>query len=328
MARAKPYKWIANEIERLDPVADYDRIWKLSSVYYVNDFSMDFVYAVTFPYFLITDWGAEAVLRHGEGKMYSDPDRRMDDTARHMLVWWENGPEDLRTQRSVKSLNNLHAYYAKQFPGNFKYNDDYIYTLCYEGAMMHRLRLRLGMKGFTEKQQRSSWEFWSRMAKLFRNGETGEELTGFPEDFAAMNEFMDAYEGRDWPRNQYGAEVERQILEPFAKRRFPKLLHPVARAVVTSMYPDPVIDAHGMKRPSRWVVRTSKLAVRAALTLSEKVLPDPVESLPEIHRRRKSEKSAANQPAQCPHPAGQAAQSASRVEPREVTEAREANAFG
>lgn len=328
MARTKPYKWIAKEIESLDPAIDYDRIWKLSSVYYVNDFLMDYIYAFTFPNFLITDWGAEAVLRHGEGKMYTNPNRRMDDTSRHMLVWWENGPDHESTARSVRSLNNLHAYYAKKFPGNFGHEDDYIYTLCYEGAMMHRLRLRLGMAGFTEKQQRASWEFWSRMCKLFRNAETGGELTGFPSDFAAMNDYMDEYEGRDWPSNQYGAEVAERVLEPFAQRHFPKLLHPVARTLVVSMLPDPVITAHGMKRPSKWAVAASRRGVRFGLFMSEKVLPDPIESLPEIYRRRKAEAAAAGAvdraPARCPHPAGQAAQQ----EPREVAEAHEAHALG
>jgi hypothetical protein len=28
-----PYKWIADEIERLDPEVDYERIWKLSTTY-------------------------------------------------------------------------------------------------------------------------------------------------------------------------------------------------------------------------------------------------------------------------------------------------------
>jgi hypothetical protein len=35
-----PYKWIADEIERLDPEVDYERIWKLSTTYWVDDFQL------------------------------------------------------------------------------------------------------------------------------------------------------------------------------------------------------------------------------------------------------------------------------------------------
>jgi hypothetical protein len=292
MARSKPYKWIRTEIERLDPATDYERIWELSSVYYINDTIVNFVYAMTFPYFMVGYHGTQTVLRDGRGKIYTDPNQRMDDTARHMLVWWENGPSDDKTRRSVASLNNMHAYYAKQYPGNFSHNDDYIYTLCYEAALMHRLRLKLGMPGISEKEQRAAWEFWSRMATLFVNAEDGSALYGFPEDFDGINAFMDEYEGRDWPVNPLGPEVGRLILQPFAERHFPKLLHGL---------------------------------VRLGLTVSEKVLPDPEVSLPEIHRRNRA--GAINSPLRsaasgCPHTSSRS------VEPQAVVEAREASATG
>ncbi|OUS94385.1 oxygenase MpaB family protein [Rhodococcus sp. NCIMB 12038] len=333
MARTKPYKWIAREIEKLDPKTDYETIWKLSSIYYINDFLADYIYAITFPNFIVPQRGAQAVLREGTGKVYTDPNRRMDDTTRHMLVWWENGPSDIKTQRSVQSLNNLHKYYARKYPGNFGYNEDYIYTLCYEAALMHRLRLKLGMNGISEKQQQAAWEFWSRMAKLFVNADSGAELHGFPEDFAGINAFMDEYEGKNWPDNPLGADVTERMLGPFAERYFPRLLHPLARTLVLAMYNDTVLRVHNMPRPRPITRKLVRLGVRFGLTLSEKVLPDPQESLPEIHRRRKAvarslDHQAAVSPlgggGQCPHPAGQAVVS----EPIEVVEARKANATG
>lgn len=328
MARTKPRKWIAEEIESLDPKTDYERIWKLSSVYYISDFLADYIYAITFPNFLVPQRGAQAVLRDGTGKIYSDANRRMDDTTRHMLVWWENGPSDEKTKRSVRSLNNLHRHYAKQYPGNFNHNEDYLYTLCYEATLMHRLRLKLGMSGLTEKQQQASWEFWSRMATLFVNAGTGEALTGFPKDFAAMNTFMDEYENKAWPANPYGAEVTERILEPFAQRHFPRVLHPVARAMVLSMYNDTVLRVFGMPKPNPLVGKLVRLGVRAGLTLTEKVLPDPEESLPEIHRRQRAQQKTLNSAGRsdsaasgCPHLAAPH----NPAEPTEVAEARAAS---
>jgi len=329
MARSKPYKWIRKEIEHLDPATDYERIWELSSVYYINDIIVNFVYAMTFPYFMVGYHGVQTVLRDGRGKIYTDPNRRMDDTARHMLVWWENGPSDDKTRRSVASLNNMHAYYAKQYPGNFSHNDDYIYTLCYEAALMHRLRLKLGMPGISEREQRAAWEFWSRMATLFVNADDGSALYGFPEDFDGINAFMDEYEGRDWPINPLGPEVGRLILQPFAERHFPKVLHGFARTLVLSMYNDNVLRVHQLPRVNPVVRKACRLLVRLGLTVSEKVLPDPEVSLPEIHRRNRAGEARTprgSAPSGCPHSGTLA--STHSVEPQAIVEAREASATG
>lgn len=292
MARTKPRKWIAAEIATLDPRTDYQRIWELANVYYVNDFLMDYVYAFTFPRFLVTLRGTVAVLRGDEGKICTAPNRRMDDTSRHMLTWWENGPDHSATQRSVKSLNNLHGYYAKKFPGHFAFNEDYVYTLCYEGLMMHRLKLSLGMPGYDEKLRIATWEFWSRMAELFVIAEDGSPLRDFPKDFDAMNDYMDWYENTQWPANPLGAQVADVCIRPFAERHFPKALHGVAHVMVTSLYPDWVLRVHDIKAPprfARWVVRRG---FRLGLTMGEKVAPDPEVSLPEIHRRRKADQGS------------------------------------
>ena len=65
MARTKPRKWIAAEVAGLDPHTDYERIWQLANVYAVSDFLMDYIYAITFPRFLVTFRGSHAVLRDG-----------------------------------------------------------------------------------------------------------------------------------------------------------------------------------------------------------------------------------------------------------------------
>ncbi|MDQ1105639.1 hypothetical protein [Nocardioides zeae] len=296
--RTKPRKWIAAEMATLDPHTDYARIWALSSVYYVNDFMLDWIYAITFPRFIAPLRGAQAVLRGGTGKIYTDPDKRMDDTSRHMLVWWEKGPDHPDTQRSVRSLNNLHRYWAQQYPGRFTFNEDYVYTLCYEAAMMHRLRISLGLPGFDDKMQVAAWEFWSRMAEQFVNVGSPDDrpLEGFPSDFAEINAYMDRYEGENWPRNPLGHEVTDVILRPFAERHFPRVLHPLAKQMVTSLYPDFIFAAHGMARPHPLVRRLVRGAFRAALVVNEKVVADPEVSLPEIHRRRRAATGRARVP--------------------------------
>lgn len=298
--RTKPRKWIRQELATLDPYRDYERIVALNTSYYLSDFMLDYIYAITFPNFIGPQHGAEAVLRNGTGKVYKNPNKRMDDTSRHMMVWWENGPSHPSTQRSVESINRMHEEWAKTYPENFSREEDYIYTLCYEAAFMHRLRLRIGLPGFTEQTQIASVEFWSRMAKLFRNAGTGEPLSSFPKDFTAINEYMDWYENRDVGLNQYGSDVIERILEPFAQRHFPKPLYGVARAMVLGMYSDHLLT-NTLGQPaaspfSRWL---AKSFMKVGLTLSERVLADPEVTFAERRRqeRRARVKSRAAVPA-------------------------------
>ena len=58
-----PKKWIQAKIQSLDPSKDYIEIWRLSNSYGLNDFMQNFIYALTFPNFVVTDWGSRAVWR-------------------------------------------------------------------------------------------------------------------------------------------------------------------------------------------------------------------------------------------------------------------------
>ena len=288
--RTRPRKWIREELATLDPHRDYERIVALNTSYHMSDFLLDYVYAMTFPNFIAPEHGAETVIREGKGKIYTNPNKRMDDTSRHMLIWWENGPSSPLTQRSVESLNRLHEYWARTYPENFSHMEDYVYTMCYEAAFMHRLRLRLGLPGFSESAQIASVEFWSRMAKLFRNAGTGETVTGFPDTFEGVNAFMDWYENRELPPNKYREQVMERMLTPFAERHFPKPLHGVARALVLGIFPPHIIRNFGLPEPgpiTRWVAQSF---MKFGLVMSEKYSADPEITIGEKHRRAREKK--------------------------------------
>jgi len=288
--RTKRRKWINEELELLDPKNDYERIVALGTSYYVNDFLMDYIYAFTFPNFIAAPHGAETVLREGKGKIYTAPNKRMDDTSRHMLIWWENGPSHPATQRSVESINRLHEYWATKYPGNFDHNDDYVYTLCYEAAFMHRMRLRIGLPGYPEKVQIAAVEFWSRMAHLFRNAGTGGPVHDFPQDFAGVMAFMDKYEATDWGENTFGPDVVERMVNPFAERHFPRPLHGVARAMVLGMYPDHVFRALQIPPAGPFTRWFAQSFMKFGLIMSERVAPDPEITLAERHRRARAAK--------------------------------------
>ncbi|WP_159029658.1 hypothetical protein [Streptomyces qaidamensis] len=77
-------------------------------------------------------------------------------TIRNNLVWWHYGPHHPKTQKSVEGINQLHAFHAKRYPGNFAHQEDHVYTLALARSSSPRVRSR--RPGTTAVASRSSAE--------------------------------------------------------------------------------------------------------------------------------------------------------------------------
>ncbi|MGQ0463703.1 MAG: hypothetical protein ACT4QG_00115 [Sporichthyaceae bacterium] len=279
------YRWIAAEIERLDPEVDYERIWALSATYWVDEFMMSFLYSVSFPNFMMPANGGRTVGRGGTGPVLTAPDARAVDTVHHFWTWFAHGPSSAHTRASVERVNDMHRGISRRYPGDFADHDDFVYTLCFLGAGYHRIREQAGLPGFTANQKVAAHRHWRAMAALFWT-ESG-ALETFPADFDAMLAFLAAWESRHTEWTADGAACTRAIVDQFAARWFPTRLHFVGRAMLCSFFTEPVLRVHRLDPPSRPVVALMRTGMRCYVTAKEKILPDPRRSTPDRHRRRR-----------------------------------------
>jgi hypothetical protein len=286
MLDTKDRKWIAKRIAKLDPHKDYAEIVKLSVIYRNNDAFMDLVYAITFPNFIVPNRGAIAVMRDGKGKAVRHGYRRMDETGRHILIWKEFGPEHEYTQRSVASLNKLHTFWSKHYPDGFSFDEDYKYVMCYETTLFHRLLLRIGAKGLSEKEKIASLEFYKNMAPMFINPITGEAIQGPEDTFDACVSFAETYENTKREDNKCSDLIEEYMLKGFGRRHFPPMLQPLAYSLVLSLLPEGTIKGLGVKPASPLTKRFCRFAFRSFLWIGETLAPDPKQSYPELLRAR------------------------------------------
>jgi hypothetical protein len=273
-------RWIADEIERLDPETDYEAIWRLTSTYGLDEFALNLVYAHLFPHFVVPMHGAETVYRGGDGKIVDRATQRVEDTIRHNLIWWSYGPSHERTRASVAKINRLHAHYARQYPGNLSHLDDYVYTLCFSAASLHRFFLKLGLPGYTDKQKIAAHRFWKEMSALFLD-EAGDPISGFPEDWEGIIAYLDEFENRPWPAHGVGREMTNAVLDQFAFRFFPRPLHGVGRALVASTYHPTVWRVHQVDVP-RPRVRKLLLHTAGLMIRLKKLAPDPTVNYQEM----------------------------------------------
>jgi hypothetical protein len=285
MTRHRGYKWIAAKIERLDPEVDYEQIWKLSTCYYVDDFMMNFLYTTGFPHFILPPRGGETVSRGGSGKIINEQDKRERDTVGHFWTWFEMGPCHVETRKSLERVNRIHAAIWKRMPGNFSNIDDFVYTMCWIGADMHRLRMRIGLPGFTGNQQIASHRFWYEISTMFVS-EVGPVHQEFPADFNGMLEYMANYEAVEWEYSPEGGLTCEALMQQFANRWFPPGFRWAGRSMILSLLDEPARRVHRLPTPHPLVVKLNELGMKAVLLAKEQLLPDPKITTPERHRRK------------------------------------------
>lgn len=231
---SSPKKWIRAEIETLDPEKDYVRIWQLATCYDSSEFMSNLMYALTFPNFVVTEWGSEVVWRDKGGKVVERANSRVEQTQSTNALWWWYGPHDERTKKSVEGINNLHAFWAKKYPGNFSYQEDYIYVCAFSAILGHRFRLRLGLPGVSENERIASHKFWGEMCKLFR-AENNIPVEGYPEDFEGCIRFCEDLENTPRPQPEQGNLIASAIYEQFVQRHFPEELHWLGHQLIRSL---------------------------------------------------------------------------------------------
>jgi hypothetical protein len=282
------YKWIAKEIASLDPHVDYERIWKLSTCYYVGDFEMNFLYSTGFPHFILPPWGGETIARKGSGKLIKHQDKREKDTADAFWRWFEMGPSSMATRESVERVNQQHMAMEKRMPGNFAHNDDFTYTMCWIGADLHRLRLRIGMPGYTDNQKIAVHKYWYELSKLMRTANGA--VTGFPADFEGMLQHMQEYESTNWEFSPEGAMTCDAVVEQFQNRWFPRGFRWIGRKMLLALWDEPVHRVHHQPNVSTLTRKFFEFGLFLTFFAQERILPDPKLSTPEKKRRRAAHK--------------------------------------
>nr|BCZ08069.1 trans-anethole oxygenase [Paraburkholderia sp.] len=279
----RPKKWIAQEIESLDPEVDYERIWKLTMTYHIDDFLMNLVYTLGIPAFTQPPNGS---IMMGEitRKAADYGQKRADDTLQHFWAWFEYGPSDLRARGSVEHVNRIHEALSKRLPGTFPARD-VIYTSAWIGVAYHRLRLAAGLPGFTEKQKIATQRYWAAVGRIFWS-EDG-YVTNYPESFDAMLKFVEEYEAEPWEQVESGRLLSQAINEQFYDAYFPGALRALGEQIVLSLQIPSIRKLMQMGDPNPAAQKLILKGLGVYLALVEDVLPDPTLSTPERARLEK-----------------------------------------
>ncbi len=248
---------ILEEIERLDPVKDHERIVFLDTCW---EFSWDTARALELALFRTFAVAKSTPLLASTGEFTLRTQKRYDDTVLLLAQLLEHGYDSQRGRAALRRMNQLHRRY--QIP-----NDEYQYVLSTFVLEPIRWNARFGWRRLTEAERQAAFIYWREVGR--RMG-----IRDIPESLEALERFNLAFEREHFryaPTNHQLAIATRDL---FLSWVLPRPLWRLGAPVVHALMDDRLLDAVGLPRPPRllrWLVEGA-LRVRARVL---RLLPRP-----------------------------------------------------
>ncbi len=223
---------ILEQIQKLDPVTDHQRIVSLSTRY---DFPFDTTRALEFALFRTFCVPSIAALLAGTGEFLRRTQKRYDDTdilISEMMEWGYDSP---RGRAALDRMNQIHS----RFPIG---NDDHRYvlsTFIYEPI---RWNTRFGWRPLCVQERLGYFHFWCAVGE--RMG-----IHDVPADFDAFEQFSCDYERTHFRTTEATRRIAEAVRGMFL-RWFPPPLRPLARAAMSCLMDEPMRQAFDWAPPS------------------------------------------------------------------------------
>ena len=236
-------KWLDRYLRRFNPETDYEEIVSVFAQYSLDMFSMHFTVLTGTMHNIQTGTGAETLAY--TNWLVRRPARRNEGGLAHFWVWFAKGPSHPDTIASISRLNKVHLAIARNLPGNFSNNKEYLYTLCLIGIFNYRLFQRLGLPEMPDYLKIAMHHELCDLSALFE-GEHG-RVHSFPEDFDGLVRFVEEFDKSDHPSTPVTKDLCEAMMTDFADRWFPRGFRWFGRSMMLYASDEAVLRRYGVK---------------------------------------------------------------------------------
>jgi ER-bound oxygenase mpaB/B'/Rubber oxygenase, catalytic domain len=244
--RRSPY---LDEILRLDPVADHERIVHLDTCY---EFPFDTTRSLELALFRTFAVPSIGALLDSTGEFGERAQKRYDDTDLILSTIAESGYTSEEGRRAIRRMNRIHGRFEIS-------NEDFLYVLSTFVFEPIRWNERFGWRPLVEQERLATFHFWravgSRMA-----------IRDIPEDFDEFERLNVDYERRNFRQTEAGMRVGRATRAMFLSW-FPIVPERVGAPGIHALLDAPLLDAFGFPRPPRALRWATSAALRARARL-------------------------------------------------------------
>ena len=244
------HKAILQEIERLDPVKDHQRIVVLTACY---EFPFDTTRSLEYALFRTFAVAKGTKLLASTGEFTERPQKRYDDTVLLLSEILENGYDSERGRAALRKVNRMHNRYP--IP-----NDEFLYTLSTFIYEPIRWNGRFGWRPLLEKEKLATFYYWVEVGR--RMG-----IKDLPTDYHTFERFNVEYEKAHFRYSEANARIAKATQEMFLGWFLPRFLWGMGRPFLAAIMDERMIEAIGVEKAARWKVRLVEgmLEVRAGV---------------------------------------------------------------
>ena len=236
---------VRQEIRRLDPVTDHQRIAFLTSL---QEFPWDTTRSLELALFRAFAVAKGTGLLAGTGEFTKRTQKRYDDTVLLLAEILEHGYDSQPGKAALRRINQMHGRY--DIP-----NDEFLYVLSTFVFEPIRWNERFGWRPLLRQEKLASFYFWREIAHRMA-------IRDVPDDYETFERYYDEFALQNYqyaPENRALAVATRDLLLSWY---LPRPLWPLGRPFVHAMMDDQLLAAVGLPRPHPVVRRLTEGAVR------------------------------------------------------------------
>src|SRR5262245_53933678 len=207
-----PRSAVLDEILRLDPEHDHQRIVLLSTRY---DFPFDTTRALEFALFRSFCVPSISALLDRTGEFRARAQKRYDDTDLIVSELLEWGYDSDRGRAALRRMNQIHGRFAIT-------NADFLYVLSTFVFEPVRWNARFGWRPLCPQERPALFHFWRAVGRRMN-------IRDIPDSFEKFEAYNRAYEDEHFRYTESNRRVGEATLAMFAAW-FPRPLRPLVRA--------------------------------------------------------------------------------------------------
>jgi hypothetical protein len=226
--------WL-REIERLDPVTDHVRIYRIMTTL---EFPWDMNQALSFALYRTYAVPSIGVLLQRTGELTHRTQKRYDDTVLLLDAMLADGLDSHRGRTALRRMNHMHGMYDIG-------NDDLRYVLCTFVTVPERWMDAYGWRPFSETERVAAAEYYRHLGRHMGI----RDVPATHEEFAQT---LDDYEADHFapdPRAREVSEATLSLMQTFPP--FHLLPAGASRRAALALMDGPLLDAFGYPHPSR-----------------------------------------------------------------------------
>ena len=236
---------ILNEIRKLDPEKDHERIAFLTTN---CEFPWDTTRSLELALFRTFAVAKGTRVLAGTGEFTQRPQKRYDDTVLILAEILDNGYNSERGRAALRRMNQLHSRF--NIP-----NDEFLYVLSTFILEPIRWNARFGWRPLLEQEKLAAYYYWREVGRRMN-------IKEIPPDYESLERYNVEYEETHFRFAEPNYHLAKATRDLFLGWFLPKPLWRLGEPFIYAIMDDWLLAAVGFPKPVPWIRKFAEAALK------------------------------------------------------------------